>query len=177
MAWIARIHRTALVLLLLAIFAVHGFVLVCTRPSPDGISGLGSFKVLQVAGTSMEPVLRQGDVIFVRPLSPDATILKGDIITFRTPESAVLVTHRVVDIVLTDSGPDAYVTKGDANSAPDTAPVFREQVVGRYAFRIPLLGRLSRWIRHPAGLVITGMVLVRLLLTETDIRWLTRTES
>ncbi|HEY8348101.1 MAG TPA: signal peptidase I [Symbiobacteriaceae bacterium] len=161
---LTRLGQAAILLLLLLILATHGFVLLCTRPSTDGISAVAGYKVLHVISGSMEPALRMGDVILVRPLVPEDDIREGDVITFRAREGTALITHRVVGIVTAGGQPVGYVTKGDANAAPDALPVAREQVVGRCIFRIPLLGYVSRWVRRPTGILLT-IILPGLLLS------------
>lgn len=64
-------------------------------------------------------------------------INEGDIIQFR--KERVTVMHRVVEIQETEDL-RFFITKGDANNAPDLAPVVPEQVVGKVVFKIPKLG-------------------------------------
>ena len=86
----------------------------------DRIPAVFDYKVLSVLSGSMEPAIRTGDVIIVEPLRPEHEIREGDVITFRAADAPdMLITHRVIGIVSVNGEPAAYVTKGDANEAPD----------------------------------------------------------
>ena len=68
--------------------------------------------------------------------------------------------HRVVEI-----SDDEIITKGDANNTADE-PISREQVVGRVAFSIPLVGYLVTAIKTPIGtLVMIGLAVFLLELS------------
>ena len=47
--------------------------------------------------------------------------------------------HRVVEVHETEES-TFFITKGDANDAPDPLPVLPEQVNGKIIFRIPKIG-------------------------------------
>ena len=99
---------------------------------------LGLFPVhpTMVAGGSMRPFMDVGDVAIVEK-APADVVREGDVIQFRREN--VTVMHRVVDIQ--ERGDlRLFITKGDANNAPDSAPVVPEQVIGRVIFRIPKIG-------------------------------------
>lgn len=154
------------VLLVLMILGV-GFVALTAKRSPDGIPTIRDHKVLSVISGSMEPAIHTGDVIIIRPVARMEEIAEGDIITFRTKaEHDMLITHRVVGIISVNKVPKAFVTKGDANDSEDLSTVSFEQVVGRYAFRVPYFGYISSFIRKPLGVVLVvivpGLVLIAL---------------
>ena len=70
-----------------------------------------------VKSGSMEPAIKTGALVAVRPA---AGYEAGDIITFRTSDNKKIdsTTHRVVEKQAED-GEISYITKGDANKAPD----------------------------------------------------------
>jgi signal peptidase I len=104
-------------------------------------------------GKSMQPAIRDGEVVTVEPLSP-SDVGKGDIILYRREEA--LIAHRVVRIIRKKAhwstqpsaiGPYAmFVLRGDASTTCDL-PVERGQVLGRVIAverqgrSIPLIGR------------------------------------
>lgn len=96
-----------------------------------------------VAGGSMSPALHLGDMAIAAKVAPDA-IREGDIIVFQQGEMRVI--HRVVDI---EERGDVrqFITKGDANSVPDAAPVAPEQVKGKVMFALPKLGWVTLILR------------------------------
>lgn len=83
-----------------------------------------------ITSGSMSPLIRAGDVVLLDPSAPVET---GSVITY--PRGDGLETHRVVDV-----GDDGYVTRGDANGAPDRSPVAPDQVLGAGRLVVPLVG-------------------------------------
>jgi signal peptidase len=120
-----------------------------------------------VLSGSMEPALETGGLAFMQPLDDGAKerIAPGDIITFRNPRFNSLVSHRVVE-VNRDAEGLYFITKGDANTAFDAAPVRAERVIGEVRFDVPELGNVVRKLQDrgtyylvlgiPAGLLIAG---------------------
>ena len=99
-----------------------------------------SYPVAAVSSNSMRPVLKKGDLIFVKGVEKE-DIRVGDIVIYRVGENFIV--HRVVKL---EEG--QLVTKGDANAIEDT-PVSYDQVVGRLAkigekpFTVPYLGNIT----------------------------------
>lgn len=91
------------------------------------------YRVLSVAGGSMEPAIDRGDAIVL--VRPPHRLEVGDVVTLQANDT--LVTHRVVAVA-----PDgAFKTKGDANAAADDWTGVEVKVVGRVFLTIPWLGR------------------------------------
>ena len=104
-------------------------------------AGFFGIKPYIVLSSSMEPVMPSGALAFIDTKDKEAEV--GDIVTFEIPASregadnSLTVTHRVDEVL------DEYLlTKGDANDMPDPSPVQRDQIIGKYIFCIPKLGRL-----------------------------------
>lgn len=104
-------------------------------------AGLFPLKPSSIASGSMLPLYEVGDIVIVAKVSP-GTIKTGDIVEFRRQEGAqaISIVHRVIGI---DEKAKTFTTKGDANNAPDVAPVQPQNVVGKVVFNIPKLGMLS----------------------------------
>ena len=98
---------------------------------------------------SMEPDLPVGGLAFVESLSQDelAEVQPGDIITFETGRLSSLISHRVVEVIPGEDGP-SFITKGDANTAPDGAPIAAERVVGQVRYDLPYLGRIVEKLQN-----------------------------
>lgn len=146
-----QIAVTALLALLLAcnvylIFARQ--VLGIAHPTVFGYSA-----AVVVSG-SMEPALSVDDMVLNHAQDHYQV---GDIITFAKGDS--LTTHRVVTVSGTD-----YLTRGDANNAPDPDSVPQQNVVGRVIAVIPGVGRLFFALKTPLGLTL--LVFVGFLLLE-----------
>jgi hypothetical protein len=105
----------------------------------------------EARGASMHPVIRDGDVVTVRPLAV-AEGKTGDVVAFVHPVTGGVRIHRIVG-----AGGAGYRLKGD-NALCEDGAVPRDAVLGRIArieregrdvllgpaLRSPLLARLSR---------------------------------
>jgi signal peptidase len=105
--------------------------------------GLLPFYPSTVAGGSMSPALKLGDMVIASKVSPDV-IREGDVIEFRQGE--MMVIHRVIEIE-ESGGAKQFITKGDANSVADMDPVSPEQVKGRVILNVPRLGWVTLFFR------------------------------
>ena len=58
-----------------------------------------------------------------------------------------------------------FLTKGDANEVNDGGTVLYDNIVGKVAFSIPLLGYVSSWISSTSGKsIVIGVLLVIMLI-------------
>jgi signal peptidase len=116
-----------------------------------------------VASGSMEPVIPKGAVVLVRP-TPAELLLPGDVIAFSRPEDPeTVILHRIYKTQ--SMGFDsAYITKGDANSAPDNWTVTSSMIRGQYILAIPYLGHaivfLKTWLGFLVVIGIPALVLI-----------------
>jgi len=150
---IKRLGRVAAILILILIISGSLFTI---------ITPFFGWRTEVVISGSMEPAIRTGSVIIVRPVIPD-TIRKGDVIMYYSPDKTSLTTHRVVNVA---SEPSLqFITKGDANNNSDVIPIAPGQIVGIVAFTIPYLGLFAQFIKTPLGftffLLIPAMILIR----------------
>jgi signal peptidase I len=97
--------------LFVAVIIIAAVLLLATMlPIP------GNYEVKIVKSGSMEPAIHTGSVVVVKP---EASYKQGDVITFgKDTKTQVPTTHRIVDTQV-KSGIMHYITKGDANNAPD----------------------------------------------------------
>ena len=115
-----------------------------------------------VLSGSMEPTYHTGSLIYVKPCAPE-DVQVGDAITFVLNEDLDVVTHRVISI---DVENEHFYTQGDANDAPDGAPVYFKNLIGRPVFTIPYLGYVSHWVSNPPGMYLAiALALVLIILT------------
>lgn len=115
----------------------------------------GNIKFLTVLSGSMEPTIKTGSIILVKPVS-DYKI--GDIITFGpNTKTQPPVTHRIADIKVV-GGQSVYITKGDANNSADTREIQKSDVIGKVMIKVPYLGYVIDFVRKPAGFVIIIIV-------------------
>ena len=105
--------------------------------------GLLPVSPIAVATGSMEPSVSVGDAVVVCRTNPER-LQVGDVIAYRLDGQTVI--HRIVRMQQTGEG-TILQTQGDANNAPDAAPVQTAQVIGRVAVVIPRGGLPSLWLR------------------------------
>jgi len=134
--------------------------------------------VIVVSG-SMEPSIREGDLLFVKGTNPKdikngtAEEKNGDVIVFDArklwagaPEEPIV--HRVVGKYL-DGGKLYFWTKGDANPLPDQEPVPESRILGVVIGGIPYIG----WVKillTESGLLIPLLVIISAFLVISIIR-------
>lgn len=112
-----------------------------------------------VLSGSMEPTYHTGSLIYVKPCAPE-DVQVGDAITFVLNEDLDVVTHRVISI---DAENEHFYTQGDANDAPDGAPVYFKNLIGRPVFTIPYLGYVSHWVSNPPGMYLAIAIAIVLV--------------
>ncbi len=140
---------TTIILILLAALAV---LLLVPR--------FMGFRTLAVLSGSMEPNIPVGSIVYTKEIAPEE-LVAGDVLTYKI-NGTTMVTHRIVEV---DTANKQFITKGDANEVNDGSPVIYDQVVGKAAFSVPLIGYISIYIRTPLGIAaICAVVFVMLLL-------------
>lgn len=124
------------------------------------------WRVDTVYSSSMEPQLTVGGVVVTRPVEAE-DIKVGDTITFYSPVSEQLTSHRVIAV---EEGLSFYFrTNGDANEDADPFIVPAENVVGKVCFHIPYLGYVAQFVKTPLGLLLT-LCLPGLIIIGIEIR-------
>jgi len=78
----------------------------------------------------------------------------GDVVTFRSPGSGAVFTHRVVG-----KDTSGLETRGDVNGVPDAWRITDAQLVGAVAWHVPVLG----WVVRALPLLLVGLGVVWLL--------------
>lgn len=149
--------------LLIAIILISSLYIVSVaevRENPNSVPSVLGFTPLTVISGSMSPGIETGDLVIIR--NGNRNIKPGDIVTYRLGE--VLVTHRVKQI--SDKNvKEVFITQGDANSIPDYKTVDRSQILGKYAFRIPMGGYIKACLRGlPGMLIVLGLALIIIML-------------
>jgi signal peptidase len=115
----------------------------------SSLPALLGYNTMVVTSGSMEPAIRVGDAVLMRPPSPGA-IRDGDVITFKPFGSLGLVTHRVVATSEIE-GDTYFQTQGDANATPDPDLTSAEAVFGKVALTLPKMGFLLHFAATPRG--------------------------
>ncbi|WP_026908906.1 signal peptidase I SipW [Paucisalibacillus globulus] len=152
-------HVTTVVLFLLLISMT--FFVISSKAS-GGEPEVFGYQLKTVLSGSMEPGIKTGSIIAVKPGGDMTRFKPDDVITFME-EDGKLVTHRVTEVVA--SGESVmYRTKGDNNNAVDINPVLSENVVAEYeGFTIPYVGYFINFSQSKNGallLLIPGFLLL-----------------
>jgi signal peptidase len=133
-----------------------------------GTPKIGNFTIYEIVSGSMEPDIPVGSIVIDR--ITDAKALKiGDVISFynKSSGSSIVVTHRIDDIYKQSNGQIVFTTKGDANKTSDSNSVTAENIIGRVGIHIPYVGYAINFVTTKAGLFITVIgPLMILLITE-----------
>jgi len=124
----------------LSLLALLGAVAVWLALAPTNVGGAVTYVI--VAGRSMEPGIKAGDLVLVRRADRYEV---GEVVAYQNRELGRTVLHRVIDV---QGG--RYVLKGDANEWVDTYRPTRQDILGRMWVRVPKLGRALEWLRQPA---------------------------
>lgn len=133
--WIGRLVYVAVILsLIYGIPAVMGYFLHSSYPMASITSG------------SMWPVLKEGDLVFIKGVRDKNEVKNGDIVVYKNYQGFTI--HRVMAI-----NDDTLVTKGDANNIFDP-PINISEVVGKALsvrekpIRIPFVGEINIFIKY-----------------------------
>jgi len=130
----------------------------------------GNYKVMMVLSGSMEPAIKTGSIVLVKPAhstgSGQADYKIGDIITFGPyTKTKAPTTHRIIDMKVIEGVP-SYITKGDANESPDQREVQKKEVVGKVLFSIPYLGYAVNAAKKPFGFMALIVIPATLIIYD-----------
>jgi len=142
-------------------FGLAVMILLMTAAALTFLAPRFGWSVDAVVSGSMEPELKVGGVVITRPVDAEE-IKTGNIITFYSPLSEQLTSHRA--IAVEEGSSLHFQTKGDANEDADPFSVPAENVVGKVCFHIPYLGYAAQFVKTPLGFVLTlclpGLIIV-----------------
>lgn len=111
----------------------------------------GNIKLLSVLSGSMEPTIKTGSVIIIKPINEYKV---GDIVTFgETTPTTVPKTHRIIGTEIIN-GIQYYSTKGDANKNEDSGKIKSEDIKGRVLLSVPLAGYAVSFIQTRRGFLL-----------------------
>lgn len=115
----------------------------------------GNYKMMVVQSGSMEPAIKMGSVVIVKPTD---NYKIGEIITFgEVTRTKTPTTHRIHDIRVQEGTP-IYITKGDANNAPDLKEVTAREIIGKVLFNVPYVGYAVEAAKKPIGFMLIIIV-------------------
>lgn len=139
------------------------FAAICTyvsfvNTSGNGVPSIFGLRLMSIQTPSMKPTIDDGDLIVSTAVDPE-DLRPKDIITYWTniQGERVLNTHRIENIY---DGGDFLIfeTKGDANTSVDPLTVDSRELVGKYQFRIPGLGKVFDYLKTGTGFFVVVVI-------------------
>lgn len=150
---VASIALSVVMWIIILVAALYAFTTLATRE--DGsVSDIAGFTPLAVQSDSMAPTFNKGDLIVIQKC--DTSKLEvGDIVTFHTiiDNEYALNTHRIAAIDEVN-GMRSFTTKGDNNDVADTHIISDDDIVGKYLFALPQMGKVMDFLSSSMGFLI-----------------------
>lgn len=146
------------ILIIAIIFAVICTYVSFVTSSGNGVPSIFGLRLLSIQTASMKPTINDGDLAISTAVDPD-DLRPGDIITYWTviQGERVLNTHRIENIY-DGGGVLIFETKGDANTLADPLTVHQKEIVGKYQFRIPGVGKVFDYLQTKTGFLIVVVI-------------------
>jgi len=144
MKTIGKIFKYIINICLFGLIAIGILVVFSFVPFP------GNYKIFTVQSGSMEPAIHTGSLIFSKPMADYAV---GDIVTKKTTDPKITITHRIISKGEID-GKIAFESQGDANKAPDGEKFAKEGIIGKEIINIPYIGFPVGYAKTTPGLIL-----------------------
>lgn len=127
--------------------------------SGNGVPSIFGVRAFSIQTESMYPTLLPGDLVFGTAVKDSSDLQRKDIITYWTVINGerVLNTHRIEEIY-DGGGYLIFATKGDKNVAADALTVHESEIVAKYKFRIPGVGKFFDYLQTSTGFLIVVVV-------------------
>ena len=122
----------------------------------------GNYKILVVQSGSMEPMIKTGSVVIVKPAD---NYQIDDVITFANKNRGKSTTHRIIKTE-TENGETYFITKGDANNAADNNKITEDKIIGKVLFSVPYAGYAVAAAKEPLGFTLLIIVPAGLIILE-----------
>lgn len=128
-------------------------IFVLAAKANNKVPKVFGYGMLKLISGSMEPTYMTDEYILIQSVDEDQ-LKVGDVIAFYSRDPHIydrINTHRIVEI---DEETGEMVTKGDANSNPDSTTVTFDRVVGRVVTGLPVMTFLGKWLSKTWVIVI-----------------------
>ena len=144
-----KIYRIVYGIFVLAVIVIASLFIVTLFPIP------GNFQVKIVQSGSMEPAIKTGGVVIVKPVKNYSV---GDVVTFgKDTKIDVPTTHRIINSRVAE-GSFLFTTKGDANEDKDTKEIREQEIIGKVFFSVPFAGYVLAVAKKPLGFAVLIIV-------------------
>ncbi|MBI3739873.1 MAG: signal peptidase I, partial [Chloroflexi bacterium] len=138
-------------------------ITVWTLLAPISLGGQAAYVIID--GSSMEPRFHLGDLVVVRQAQ---TYGVGDIVAYNNLELRRYVFHRIIAV----KG-DHFLLRGDNNQWDDSYQPVQSDLIGKFWFQFPGLGKWARWARTPSNMglmagIVGGLIALSLLIRKRN---------
>lgn len=112
--------------------------------------------------------IKVNDLVVVKRIGKNDDINVGDIVTYLDDNGNVTI-HRVARIYSVN-GTERFITRGDANNVDDPFLLKKDDLKGRFLFRIPILGEIVRYLKSPYGIFAVLLIALIEIALKNELR-------
>lgn len=155
---IANIVVNVLLVVALVVVAICTYVSFVSA-SGNGVPSVFGIEFFSIQTDSMSPFLEPGDLAIGIEVKDKKELKAKDVITYWTVINGerVLNTHRI-ETVYDGGNIRIFETKGDNSNSPDPMTVHENQVVGKYLFKIPRVGKAFDYLQTSTGFLVVIVI-------------------
>lgn len=153
---------------------------ICMQLYPKETSSIVGFRFYTVLTNSMEPVIPTYSLVFSKIIDEKETIDPNTIVTFQANRFGqdILLTHYFRKTQVGEDGNTYYRTQGATAPNYDNYETKRSDIIGKYIFHIPYLGKIILFLQSKFGFVMYAELFVIWLINKTiKTRWVEKDEE
>ncbi|WP_167954748.1 signal peptidase I [Anaerosporobacter faecicola] len=152
---LVRMGKNIIITLLMILSFICCYFAISSKRQ-NGIPKLGDYIPIAIQSNSMKGVFGKGDLILSKSYTQGHSLQIGDIITYYTIINGkrVVNTHTIIAFQESETGQRMIETKGVNNLAADERLVQESEIIGIYAFHIPLLGQVISFMQTRFGFFV-----------------------
>lgn len=125
----------------------------------------GGWKSYVVLSGSMMPAIAPGTLIVTKPFDE---YVVGDIVTRKTIDPRITITHRIVEKMTTELG-ILFQMKGDANQTIDSERIPPGDIIGKTVFIFPYVGTVVNYAKTKQGFFLMVLIPSSLIILEESL--------
>lgn len=141
---------------------------------PEETSRVVGYRFYTVLTNSMEPVIPTYSLVFSKMIDEDDPLPPDTIVTFKANRFGqdILLTHYFRETMIGQDGNVYYRTQGATAPDYDNYETSRSDIIGKYVFHIPYLGKIFLFLQSKFGFVMYAELFVIWLVNKTiKTRW------
>lgn len=132
--WFKALRKGCFTIFLIFLVLIFGSIFKLKQAGQ--IPHIFGYYLFSIESGSMSPTLEVGDIIVSKKPSSTDDLSVGTIVTYYNTDRQI-VTHRITDIIVDDSGTIAYQTKGDyEKNTTDLELLTQDRIISVYCFTL-----------------------------------------